>query len=522
MPHPHSRFRFLPKRQAARAGSTLLTALFTVLVLSLVAANVLSHISGRYNSAYRSASWNDALLAANAGIDVTLADLTSIVPNVSVSPPLVLGVGYTPLTQLPALNGLQISPTGLLTSPTGVLTKGVPLLTIDAATLNNPGDGGLTQRASVGLSLLSLNDLLAGGATSVLTNVTGLLNGNDMQLLRLTSTGTVATNAGRTASLSRLDNELWRASVLTDRFTGAALTQTTVTRQVQVILRPVRPYEAAAVSGTALHATDPGTVFDSFNSSLLTASTLGQYDSLKRLSHGSVRANGPDVALGGTVYGDAGTNGGTLVKDAHVTGTVSNTSYVPLPVVNPPTWSGNNSAAPAAVTGNTTLPTVVLLNPLALLPTAAQYRFTGISGTLTLSGVAGTSAEIYVDGELTGGITVPAGVTVKVYVSGSINTSTSRLKNASNLASNLQIYGVYKDATSTPSIRLTVDAALAAAIYAPRHAIYLSGSGDLSGAVTGSRFETSGPVRVHYDEALAYNAGPLLRYQIASWKEITN
>lgn len=516
MIHPSSPVPFVPARRARQSGSTLLTSLLTVVVLSLVAGNVLSSLSTRYRSAYRSASWNDALLAADAGIDVTLASLTSVIPNVSVSPVSGLGAGYTPLTQLPSVGSLQISPTGTLSvsgaqvTPTGLLTKGSPVLTLDTVSLLHGGEGGTEQHAVVSLEPTTLTALLKGG----LGGLNGLLNGNT-QLLCLTSTGTVQTSGGRIAGTSRLDNELWRSSLVTDRLTGLAVVggQANVTRQVQVLLRPVRPYEAAVVSGDALLAVDQGAIFDSFNS------TLGPYDSLTQSSHGSVRANGSNVSLGGTVYGDAGTNGGTLPKDRHVTGTVSNAAYTPLPVINPPVWTGNNPAAPASVTGTTSLPSVVLTS--LLIPTPAQYRFTGISGSLNITGLPGTTAEVYVDGDLTGGITSAPGVTLKVYVSGSINTSASKLKSSTNVASNLQVYGVYKDATSMPTIRLNADTSLAAAIYAPGHGITLTGGGDFSGSITGARFEAIGPVRVHYDEALAYNAGtPLLRYGIASWKEV--
>lgn len=489
----------------ARAGSVLLTSLLTVLVLSLVAGNVLAYIAARYNSGYRSAAWNQALLTADTGIAITLSELAREIPDVQTGSVSGLGTGFSQ-NPVPSTDLLQVLPSGSL--PDGTL------LTINPAPFSHGGEGGTTQRTTITLKAVNLSALLAGNVGGTLGNLSGALNGGDIQLLQLDSTGTVPLTGPRVASPNRQDNDLWRPSLYTDRSSGLAISTASVSRQVEVLLRPVRPYEAAVVGNDALLAADPGTTFDSFNSTSPLASTGGQYDSTKRRAHGTVRVNSGTITLGGLVYGDANTNGGILLKDNHVTGTVNNGSYAPLPLVKPPTWTSNNPLAPAAVSGNTTLPAQVLLVP-------AQYRFTGLSGTLHITGTAGMSASIYIDGDWTGGLVVDPGVSVKVYVSGGISTNASRIVNGSRVAAALQIFGVYKDATSMPSVRLGLDTGLAATIYAPGHRVYLSGSGDLSGAIVGARFETSGPVRVHYDEALAYNVGPLLRYEIASWREVT-
>ena len=503
---PPSHRRFACARRAARSGSTLLTALCTVVILALVAANVLSSLSARYGSAYRSAAWNEALTAADTGIDSTLAEVARQIPDVRGTNVSGLTTGFSQQA-LPATDLLEFDAAGLLAKGT--------LLTIHPDPFTRLGEAGTTQRSSVGLSVLNLSDLLDGGVKGLLGTAPGILNGRDLQLIRLVSTGTVALSGPQTAGPNRLDNELWRPSLLTDRLTGKAITQAVVSRQVEVILRPVRPYEAALVSDDAVLAPGTGTVFDSFNSASPLASTNGQYDSTKRLAHGSIRANGSSVNVGGNVYGDLSTNGGGATASSRVSGRVSNTGYTPLPLVNPPTWTG--SQTPTTVTGTTTV--------AAGLLTPQRYKFNGVSGTLKVNrgflGV-GTAVEIFVDGDLTGGLEIDPLVAAKVYVSGSINTKASRLKNGAAQAGNLQIYGVYKEATAAPFIRLDTDAPLVAAIYAPGHKIYLDGGGDFSGALVGARFEAGGPVQIHYDEALACNAGPLLRFEVASWREITD
>ena len=61
---------------------------------------------------------------------------------------------------------------------------------------------------------------------------------------------------------------------------------------------------------------------------------------------------------------------------------------------------------------------------------------------------------IYVNGDLDGGLEVDPGVTAKVYVTGSIITNASKLKNDSRRAANLQIYGLPPANGAAPVIRL--------------------------------------------------------------------
>ena len=498
--------RRLTSPLACAGGSTLVTALLTVTVLSFIAANVLLSISSRYNSAYRSASWHEALATAEAGIDSVTASIARVVPNV-IPGVNSLGAGYSqPPSNL--LGSLRIDTTGLVTNGT--------ILSIVVPPLTHGGEGSTVQQATVSVDVVPLGTLLSGGVPAVLGSVNTLLGGGDMQLLRLRSTGTVYLTGGYAAGPSRQDNELWRVSLLNDSTTHAAVSQPQVSRQIEVYLRPVYAFDSAVASNDSLLAANPGAIFDSFNSLLPTASTNGKYDSLKRGSNATLRANGTAVTLGGKVYGNVNTNGGSVTQAGQVTGTVNNASYCPLPVVVAPTWSGS-PLVPSSIIGPTTLAAGIVALP-------AQYRFTGISGSLHITRGTlglGTNVEIFVDGDVTGGIEVDPGVTAKLYVSGSLVTNASQLRNDTGLAANLQVYGVPSSAGGSPRISVNLDTALCAAIYAPLHAITFTGSGDVSGAAVGATILATGALRLHYDECLAYSAGPLVRYQIASWKEIT-
>ena len=64
-------------------GSTLLMAIGTIAVLGFLAAMVLTSVSTRYQSTYHSASWHEALNAAESGIDKAVATLnySLVAPN---------------------------------------------------------------------------------------------------------------------------------------------------------------------------------------------------------------------------------------------------------------------------------------------------------------------------------------------------------------------------------------------------------------------------------------------------------
>ncbi len=515
------------------SGSTLVIALLTVTVISFIAANTLLSISSRYNSAYRSASWNEALVTAEAGINAVSADIAHLVPNM-VPGVNSLGDGYSQpslsLINTSNLNNLQISPVGVITvanaqvNPVGGITNG-NLLSIQALSLHHGGEGSTEQQATVSVDAISLSKLLnpndgapitlSSAMNTALGSINNLSNGNGINLLHLVSTGTVYLSGGHVAGPSRQDNDLWRVSLFNNSGTHAAVAQPQVSRQIEMYLRPVYAFDSAVASKDSLQAANKLSLFDSFNSALPTASTGSQYDSLKRRSNATLRADGAVVTLGGKVYGNVNTNGGSVPQDSHVTGTVNNASYCPLPVVAAPTWSGSTSGS-SSVTGSTVLSAGISTFP-------AQYCFNKITGSLHItSGLLGlgTNVEIFVDGDVTGSIEIDPNITAKLYVSGSITVNASQLKNDTGVAANLQIYGVSSSIGGTPQISINLDTAFCAAIYAPLHGITFSGSGDVSGAAVGATFRATDALRFHYDESLAYSAGPLVRYQAASWREI--
>jgi hypothetical protein len=381
----------------------------------------------------------------------------------------------------------------------------------------------------VSIDVLALNNVLStnlvSGALSLLSNGTP----PQINVLRLRSTGLVYLPGGsRTPDVSKMDVSLHRAALVKDSKTGLAVTKPYVAREIEVLLKPVFPFANGVSTDGSINAPNAATVFDSFSSASALGSTNGIYDSQKRRSNIDVSTNSSVFSTGGTVYGNISTNGGSVAKDSHVTGTVNNSYFDPLPILKTPSWVTTG----VAVTGTKSITAGSLLTP-------AKFSYSQINGTLhitgsALSGIGGllgsvsgatssivsTEADVFVAGDFTGTLIVDSGVTVHLYVAGNVQLAANGLQNANKLAANVEILGVPGGST-TPTITIDTTGGVYAAVYAPTHNLNLTGNGDFSGAITAGALTVSGNAGVHFDETLALLPGPLLGYSLVSWQEIT-
>ncbi len=493
--------------------------------MALISGATLAAVSARYKTALRTAAWEESLLTAESGVDMTIAQVAGLLPAVSLnSGGLSLG---TSTPSLALLTGLQLEPGGLN------LANGVSIsLTMDP--LIHGGEGATTSTATVTIDVLPLNQVLNG---QLLTGVLGLLSGNQpstINLLRITSTGTVnLPSSSRVADVSKLDADLMRLALVHDPSTGKAVSHPSVSRQIQVLLKPVFPFENGVATEGAINALSAANNFDSFNSSSPLGSTNGLYDSTKRRSNIVLSSNSPSVNLGGTVYGNVSTDGGNLVKDPQITGSVNNNYFRPLPTVNAPSWSATTTAT--TVTGTKTVAGGTLLAP-------AYYKFNSVTGTLHVTGgnllgglgglggllaqlpvvgsVISSEADIFVTGDFAGTIIVDPGVKARIYVQGNVTIPANDLQNNSQRASELQILGVPPSDGTTRTISIDTTGNPIAAIYAPTHNVTLTGAGDFSGAISAAQLQISGNANVHFDEELALEPGLILGYELVSWQEI--
>jgi hypothetical protein len=253
---------------------------------------------------------------------------------------------------------------------------------------------------------------------------------------------------------------------------------------------------------------------DSFNSSLPSLSTNGQYDATKTSTNGSVASiYGPvdfgNHSIAGSLY--LGPSASSTVPSSQVSGII-NTDF--------------NGSFPDAV-----LPTTSWLpGTVATIGGASTYDFT-------------TSGDYYVNSSAN--IQIEAGVTVRIRVdTANFNPGSIHIVSTNGVSGTLSLYQV--SGTATMSGNVTVDSGRArnfyyyglpgvtsityggnssfiGAIYAPEANLTLNGGGNNNGltgsSITKSIVAMNGHYNFHFDEDLL-TAGPVKSYVVTSWKEL--
>jgi hypothetical protein len=458
----------------------------TITVLSLLAAEVIRLVSIKYQSALQTATWQEALLAAESGIDLSIVELRkSLLPGTNHS-----WDGW-----------------------------------------NNTTDNGVDNHA--------LTTILSGTSMTIEANVdapTSFVDPhNGWQYYRIRTVGTMPITGPATVADNKQDNRLRKLSLRWERFTGGILTSRAfkegegphVSRRIEAVVRPVSSFNQAIMSVGTIDLTNQNIVVDSYDSTDPTKSTDGLYDETKRQENGDIATDGNLIEAGNAhIYGDVATNSGTVSGAANVTGTERDDFYQePIPV-GAPTWASFNSTV-TNVTNTTTLngsPTSGA--------SISRYQLSSInlSGgkTLTLAGNADGSPsyiEIYVTGDIsfsgTSQLIVKPGVTAKVYFQGNVDVGGNGILNSNNQPSDLQLFGIQPLNDTPRHVNLGGNGQIVAAIYAPSHDITINGGGTdghVFGSVIGNTVTMTGVTNLHYDEKLS-SLGMINSYKIVSWFE---
>lgn len=481
-------------------GYVLYFVLASLAILSLVAGQVIMRVRDSYRAIHRAANWQQALTTADAGVDIAIAQLTSVLPDVRLNSEEIVGLSVP-------TNILNLLNTGLSLQPGA---SGLPLnlsLNLTPPPLVTTGEGNTVQQSKISIEVLPLD--------AVPNTLLGLTSGElSLQLVRVRSTGIAYLDPSHSAGFEKAENELRQPVLVYDKSSKQLVNRPYVSRTVEVTLRPSLPFQSGIVSLGELRVDNPDAVFDSFNSVLPTASTLGRYDLAKRLAHINVQTNTAQIVLPSWVFGNVLTNGSNFAKTDRVTGKVDNNRYQSAPPLRYPTWNGN-AGAPSSVILPTTLSAGSLLLP-------ARYKFSRVSSDLRITrGLLGlgSNVDIWVTGDFTGKLILDPGIKARVYVEGDISTGAGGWQNGSHKAANLQIYGL-KPQPGKGSMSFSTTGDMEATIYAPEHALVFSGGGHFSGAITGGSLWVKSSAKFHYDEALALNIGPILGFDLVSWREV--
>ena len=522
-------------------GAVTLVALLSLVIISVIAAGVLRSVVPRYHVSYQTAGWQEARLAAEAGVDLAIERLNKNVPAVSSSTADWTGWKQNATTAaVPALLGKSVATAvSGLTASGNALTASVPIYLDNVDVSPSVGT-----RAAADVQL-----------TALYPNPDATMNN---PWFRIRSMGTAGLPGPARSASDRMDTSLRRLSLRSPMRPALAaddvLTPTTVpfpnaSRIVEVLARPVTPFSKAIVTQQDLVlGNSNGWEVNSYDSSDPNKSgTNGVYpgdNSPKIQSNGDIASNkalattttyGPLIAANGAqVLGSVSTNGGddpaTTTTYENVSGSggidqsrIDDDFYDPLlppPVPAPATYliKPNYSAgAPFPASGSST--------------TENYYRIYANEAQLGSFTVSGTGRiTIFIDGnwDLGNGngsfVQIPPGVQATIYVKGNIDFGNGMV-NTNNASSkkpgNLVIYGVPDpDASGNlPARTLSSNGnpEIAAAFYGPSYSVSLKGTAEWYGSVAAYSFAIAGGGNggFHYDEALG-GTGFIRKFEIVS------
>ena len=475
------------RQDSTKTGSVLVWTVLVIAMLSLIAVETLRLVTVKYQNALQTSTWQEALLAAESGIDLAIVELRkSLYPQPN-----------------HAWDGWN--------NPPGNEVTGYELTTVPNAGLN-------------------------GTPMTIETNVdapTQLIDPtNSWQYYRIRTVGTIPITGPARTSDNPQDTKLRRLSLRWERFTNGILTPRLLTapqvsRRVEAVVRPVSAFDQAIMSVGVVDLTNQNIVVDSYDSTDPTKSTNGLYDPAKRQENGDIATDGQLIEAGNArIYGDVATNAGIVSGAANITG-IERTDFYQEPIpVGAPSWSTWNSS-PSLVTGTTTINADATKGSAASRYTLSSISLSG-NKTLTVAGNPNgsqTYIEIYVTGDIsvsgTGQIVVQPGVTATIYFAGNVDISGNGVLNSNNQPSDLMLYGIQPPTDTSEHVSIGGNSQITASVYAPGHDVTVNGggtNGHVYGSVVGKTVTMTGVSNLHYDERLGAT-GMVNNYKIVSWFE---
>ena len=551
---------------SAAGGSTLVVTLVVVAALSLMAAHTLTRAVPRVQMAYQNAAWQEARVAAEAGIDTAMNDV------------LINATGFQPgtwtgwkeeTTSTPAGGGGSVLQSVLQTIQTttttlsGSGTPGGSLLVTTTNALNGLLRGILTPSPATGGTFASGSSVPASAPLYLdnirLSAVTGVPTEVDIRLwalqpnlnpnarwFRIRCMATCALPPTAQSPPANLDARLRRFSLRSvrpalrkdDVGVPSTIPLPNVSRTIEVLVEPILSFELALWTGEglALPLSGPWDI-DSFDSTDPNKSGPDRSypgrgsrqvqvngDIASSLEPASNLTYGPAIAANGTrVHGAVATNGGddsSTKEHENVSGTFGldparihdDFSRQMVPLIRPAGEFMPPPGAGAFVTGPETAPAIY----------SVHGSLTELSITPPASATKGV-VVIMIDGnlDLTQPLVIPPSVIAVLFVRGQITfrDNVNFGPSNSNRARQLLIFG---DGASTQrqTLRVFGPASVCAAFYGPRADAILDGSVHWIGSLNALSFRAAngGDGGIHYDESLA-TVGPTIGFRIARYIE---
>ncbi len=488
-----------------------------VAVLAGVAANLLLITTNRYQTTYQSASWQEAIIGAESGVDLAMNELRKRVTQ---------GPSASFQTNWTAKN-----PSGAAYPDYG---HAFPTTASNGYTLaTHSGEGNTILQARVyvdvpGAGASPLSNFAIQPANAVASYLSQLDNpdlrdsdGVDRSnwWYRIRSVGIAGLSGPTRPGIDPRDSGLRRLSFFMDWRTGLAVPRPQVSRMVQVLVQPFTGFRNALMADKWINLNDQNVLIDSYDSSQGIYSATANHGTM-----GNIATNGQLInANHAQVFGGAATNDGSVKNADKVTGQQSSNFYQEFTPYRAgmlsPVWSstpdGGTLATDATYTACTdpSNPTRVRLDginlpsgnhtihlkapptpPAAPGPAAPPGSPPGTTATTT------SYLKVFIDGDmLTNGdsaIEVDSGVNVIIYITGNVNLVGDGLVNDSQVASHVLINGIqppaYPDGTlPSRSITISTDQDFEGVIYAPNHDVDLN---MIAAEVAGGPASPTGPV----------------------------
>lgn len=466
-------------------GNVLLIVLSTILVVSIIGANILLNTTTRYNAASSQVrSWKESLDAAETGGDIGYAEVRKTVldPTNAFSGWTYSGGVYTNAAVTYGKDNLKTS------------------ARVDAFYWDTNGNPWYRIRTNGTAPVLGLKRVGMDDRMGPTTRGDSLLRKVDFNYDHFVATyGPNGDGVGKTL---------------------LPVSQPQITRRVELIAGPMTPFEAAIKDAGSFYGLGDAAQIDSYNSANGAYYFAANNPSDPHYSDsrsGNVEINSNVATIRGWVYGNVATNGGTIVRSQYITGTIDNNVPFTLPPYKMPTDLPVPQSSPTKCNGNTTI------NPPAAgtATTPTFYLFSSFTGNLTVNpyGSSNTYVAIHTTSDITGTIDVKPNVHLRIYFDGNITVKAGDLNNESGIAANLQLYGISPtDPSVSQSINIGPPGNFAATIYAPSASYSMNGNPDITGALVCKTFYGNGNTTWHYDRQLDHE-GDAVDYRIISYVE---
>jgi hypothetical protein len=510
-------------------GSVLITALMTITIMTMICATSLYIASQNTGSGMQTAGWQQALTAAESGIDAGMRALNA---TASASPSPWASWKVIPYSSPATSYTLPSAEPTATATPSATATPDSShynYLPSSACTLNLGNTEGATS-ASAWVTV-----------DPVGTNLNSTTSG---QWYRIRSTGKTIYPTNSTllsrVSNNRLDDDL--RNTIAMHFNRKGGSYTGPTRTIEVIASPVGGGTSIWGQGillqNALSMSGGGTI-DHFSSSTTPTATFLTSPSIYRSTDNTETLIGMDNANGSDlkstyVYGaiSYSTTGAVPKNTTNVEGGLSTPFNESPPTTSNPAWTPDVSYGAGSPPFNSITPGAsnnTVGNPYKVKVTG---NFTVPGGqTLTINSPNNnngntTYLEIWITGSFTtsgsGIINQSPNVHVTYIVDGTVTTSGQSFNNQSGLPQNTQFVVV-----GAGDVTVSGSGTFVGTIEAPSSKITISGSGAVVGALIADTVNISGGASFHSDDSLkSYTGGTntapggtVANYAFASWFE---